>query len=520
MRQKESNIKLNEAIALVEQTEALCGALSTLKTDSKDASELKQTIKSLSEINFNMVKNVLTEALGLRKSADDIKQYLAEKDTVILDLKASLAESVVENRNLNKANDNLNSSVTSLNNKLIQAELRAKDASLKLSAASSNLKKQKEELNSAQTELQSATARVFQLKSICADHESTIVKQNNDFDKLKAANERLVKQNSKTAKDLEHLENSNKILKASLENSQKNEKELVAAIDALQREKTHYQTRFNNLLSGFKMNIEKSAEPPQELDSSVLEPQVLKPYLPFCFPERLPAPVKLRREVQLSFRSQLKNSTPPKPKIFALTTAGTARSTEPHKNRVGLYRLTLPNAKKYEITLPKTELSGPKSLAFNLAISKREVKFRFGALPKIKANCLIVQCNAKSRLASSRKIENASIKTNSIELTIKRLTAAIVFKAFASTTESEEFKLKIERPAVRCENVKISNYFSEKLAFRYGLQLQSIIMQLVDIKFCFAFKQGNKLKSVLEMFGNTINSMFEKYDFVSGSTKP
>jgi hypothetical protein len=62
---------------------------------------------------------------------------------------------------------------------------------------------------------------------------------------------------------------------------------------------------------------------------------------------------------------------------------------------------------------------------------------------------------------------------------------------------------------------KNSNIFLETLAFRHRFQLQSQRIKMADASFNYSFKRSNRLKSVLEMFGNTISSMVQKYDIVA-----
>jgi len=58
--------------------------------------------------------------------------------------------------------------------------------------------------------------------------------------------------------------------------------------------------------------------------------------------------------------------------------------------------------------------------------------------------------------------------------------------------------------------LEISNIFMEKLAFRYRIQLKSHPMYIARKTVLRSIKTS-KLKTVLETFGNTINSMVRKY---------
>jgi hypothetical protein len=128
------------------------------------------------------------------------------------------------------------------------------------------------------------------------------------------------------------------------------------------------------------------------------------------------------------------------------------------------------------------------------------------------------------KLIITRKLRKADIVDNSFELFINYLTREIVQRNFNSddqfVTVFDEMIMTMKAP----ELWKNTNIFLETLAFRHRFQLQSQRIQMTGASFNYSFKRSNRLKSVLEMFGNTINSMVQKYDIVAtprnGNSEP
>jgi hypothetical protein len=90
----------------------------------------------------------------------------------------------------------------------------------------------------------------------------------------------------------------------------------------------------------------------------------------------------------------------------------------------------------------------------------------------------------------------------------------LLFKAEQNTVFTHR-PIKIK--PVAFDRLKIANILIEKLAFRHRYQLQSHKLTGSRPVFNCSFKRGNKLKSVLETFGNTISSMVQKYDIITAS---
>ena len=115
----------------------------------------------------------------------------------------------------------------------------------------------------------------------------------------------------------------------------------------------------------------------------------------------------------------------------------------------------------------------------------------------------------------SRKLKNNGIFTSSFDMFMNYLTREIVERNFNADDQFTISLKGMNTDTKELATMKITNIFLETLAFRHRFQLQSQRIKMAAASFNYSFKRSNRLKSVLEMFGNTINSMVQKYDIVA-----
>lgn len=452
---------------------------------------------------------------GATTHLEDLKEVLNRKDRTIIEFKTSLADLVVENRNLQKQLQALQERFSTLNTQLSQMQLHSKDVSLKYSAASKNLETREKELESANSELQELRARSYQLKNQCADYEDLLKKREQDLADSTSENTNLKKSSDKANKDLEHIANSNRQLRQSLETLEQRETELIKTIDALQREKNHIQQQLSRMLTGLNKMAVYQQPDTSDSDTSILEPQTLVPYLPFCFPERLPAAISFRREIQTRQPGSLhRRQLPPAKSFTQFSKPESAQIAMRIRSQMARMQTSL--KKPFEMkfhTLHRLQSKIPLQTVYT------NIRYNDDFLPhySLPASFRILQTQSSRRvkLLTTSKHKAAKIIDNSFDLYIGYLSREIISRNYRSNEQFPMVFEEMQATEKELDNIKNPNFFIETLAFRHRFQLQSQRIKMAGASFVYSFKRGNRLKSVLEMFGNTINSMVQKYDIIA-----
>ncbi|PKL48800.1 MAG: hypothetical protein CVV42_08330 [Candidatus Riflebacteria bacterium HGW-Riflebacteria-2] len=527
MEKKPANHELNAAEQL-DALEIVCRSLAAVlkkRADEEPDGGMAGFFEQLEGIDFAYLRRQLGGEPDTLSMLAELKSVTQEKDQKIIEFKTSLADLVVENRNLQKQHQALQDRFNSLNSQLNQMQLHSKDLSLKHSAATANLEAREKELETANSELQELRARSYHLKSLCADYEDQIKKQEQELSATLAENSCLKQSSEKAVSDLDHVANSNRQLRLSLESLQQRESELENTIDALQREKNHVQMQLNRMLTGLnKMAVYQQPDNTSQ-ESSLLEPRTLAPYLPFCFPERLPAAISFRREIRLKQPASLQRRKLPAPKSFSQF-SGQEEPVMPAHIRTQAARMKTSLKKPFEMKFHAVYRVQPKlSIALDVGHTLRfNDDFALLYKPPVSYNTLQTTSSRTVTMLISRKLREDEIFTRSYNLFMNYLIREIVERNFKSddlfTITMNAEKAEMEKPG----ELKNTNIFLETLAFRHRFQLQSQRIKMADASFNYSFKRSNRLKSVLEMFGNTINSMVQKYDIVAaprhGNSEP
>ncbi len=518
MEKKPAITELNAAEQL-DALEIICRSLAAVlkkRAGNDSDSGIAGFFEQLESIDFAALRRQVAGEPDTLSTLSELKSILAEKEHKIVEFKTSLADSVVENRNLQKQHQALQERFNAINIQLTQMQLHSKDLSLKHSSAAANLESREKELEAVNLELQDLRARTYHLKSLCADYEDQIKQKEQALAATQTENAGLKKNNDKAISDLDHIANSNRQLRLSLDALQQRETELVKTIDALQREKNHIQMQLSRVLTGLnKMAVYRQPDD-STAETSLLEPKALVPYLPFCFPERLPAAVSFRREIQQKQPVTLQRRTLPTPRSFSQY-MGFEQSTMPAHVRIKAARMKPSLKKPFEMKFHaayrlQPKLSMPQKICRDIVYddnfkTQYDRPAAFNIIQKISSR--------KVKMMIFRKLRDDAIIINSFDLFTCYLMREIVERNFnvddIFTLTFNDQRAKAESPT----SLKKPNIFPEKLAFRHRFQLQSQRIKMADASFNYSFKRSNRLKSVLEMFGNTINSMVQKYDIVA-----
>ena len=524
MKNKPEKIELSAAEQL-DALELICRSLAeTLKRRQPDYADdgIAGFSEQLDTIDFSSLRNRLCLPYGEADTSDtsarleELRSLLDENEQKTNEFKSSLADSVVENRNLQRQHQALQDRFNSLNTQLTQMQLHSKDVSLKYSTASTNLEARERELETASTELQELRARTYQLKSLCAEYEDQLKKLEQELTVTRSADAKLKQENEKAVKDLDHIASSNRELRQTLEALQQREIELIKAIDALQREKNHIQAQLSRMLTGLNKMAPYQAPDSSSSESSLLEPRTLVPYLPFCFPEKLPAVIKFRREIQARQPVSLQRQSLPAPRTFTQFGGFEASVMTAHL-RMQTAKIRLPLAKPLEMRFHAPYHLQPKLPMQEQMLNCYRIEDDFASEYERPESFNVLQKKSSRivKLLVNRNLRKSEIITDSFELLVNYLASEIITRNFNS---DDKFSLVIKdmQVAYKATAIKnLTNIFVETLAFRHRFQLQSQRMKMADASFSYSFKRSNRLKSALEMFSNTISSMVQKYDIVA-----
>lgn len=510
----------------------LKSVLESEKTDNLQE-ELFQLSLNISSVNFSE----LIELLSLQNESsvnriepsprsesqlEELKAELKRREGKIQEFKLSLADSVIDAKRLQKCNDELQETTAKLRADVTQLQLHSKDQSMRLSSTEKNLQETQSSLASANEELLELRSQSYNLKSRCADYEDQIKEFQH---RISAFSEELTlkkREVEKLKKLSGNLNESFELMRIEKEASEQRCLDLEKTIDVLQKEKNRLQDKLEKMLTGLPKTVSHAVPAGSNLASSILEPLSFTPFLPFCFPERIPALTVFKRQIQQSFAKEFPKRLPPPAPAFP----------QSYRIRIQLDQVRvfatrpkffceIPEHFAHPLTNPQISLAN-FSLKLELAMSQRCINFSEprGEIFAASLNRRQRPQQRSSSLLAARKIHMGQnpefgIHTHSLDLLLSYLSRTVIEGNYRELKHQilglNHFISDEKQRAME----SATNIFNEKLAFRYSYQLKSHKLNLEREIFSQSFKRSAGLKSVLETFGNTIDFMVRKYDVFS-----
>lgn len=532
---------INKMVSQLKELEVLSKdlrlVLKTIQPENQN-SQLISISTHISEFSFSELADdlhILSHQLKSEQSSNEqsleandlvtsLQNELIERDQRIQDFKLSLADSVVTSSNTKRENELLKEKNSQLYSKISELQMHTKDQTLKLETTSQNLAKCETELKNQTPVLNELRSGNYKYKKLIADYEDQIEDQKNRVEQLsetKAKADHLI---SRLKKETEYLGESYETLKQTFGSLEERERALEGTIEALQREKNHLQGRLERLLTGVSKNISHSQIAAAIASDSDISTDKMLPYLPFCFPERLPAVIKFKREIRANAHREFSKRPAPSVKVFP---SNSVVRIEPATLRIHPAKVVFspPKARffqpRVEISQPALELKKyscqliPEKLIptfSDLGTPVRNIKREHKHSDFMPAT-LIGQ--SQLELPSSPEFD---IFTHSIDLLLSYMSRGIFKDHYPKLTLNLDWIITDTEDNYLKKPLEITNISMEKLAFRYRIQLKSHLMYIARKTILRSIKTS-KLKTVLETFGNTISSMVRKYHLSSDQIK-
>jgi len=505
-------------------SQSLVSVVKSLPGEKQDEKLLQLSLK-FACVNFSSLRRDLEKGLADRAAPDnpglefeELLFRLSESEKKIQDFKISLADSVMENRDLAKKLHEKTETCTNLATQVSQMQLHSKELSLKLSTAVESLQSRDQQLESTGRELQDTRTRNLQLKNQVSELEDHFAKISAKLESSLLKLSENEAQMQKIQKDFGHVVSSNNSQTIAIEQLEIRAAELEETIESLQREKNHLQDKLNKHLAGSRRSVHYSIPLPATDAPSVLEPSNLPSYLPFCFPERLPAAIKFRREIKTMWAASLKRKQKAAPPIFNsfepaadLRIPTRMQLKTPDIVTVKRQQLSI-SCHKFDTFSDSVKIIEPRSIIRETNVFS--VDYSMLGARKVISGYLIKSESKTLKIFSNARFMPRKIFTTSFDLYLANLMQNSP-NLYLKNHKKQRFhvpEFKIGKSSLACLN--FANIFTEKLAFRHRFQLQSQKLLAPVPQFVCRFRRGNKLKSVLETFGNTISSMVLKYDIV------
>ncbi len=481
--------------------------------------DIGKLITELSGINHDLATS--KDSSRVEEQFAELKAELESKDQKIQEFKLSLADTVIESKGLQKRSGEQQETIVKLRNEISQMQLHTKDLSLKLATAEKNFQATQTALASANEELLELRERSYALKGRSADLEDQIREFDRQILELTRSNGEKDKEIDRLSKLSERLDESFKLTRTERNALEERSSELETTIENLQREKSALQSRLDKLLTGLPKSVSYSNPRPSEVENSLLEPRHFLPYLPFCFPERVPHVIGFRREVKQSFGKTFPKDIPPPAPAFPHNfkikfSGGNIRSfafkptfdcsiTEEFPQELAQPE---PNAKIFARLADFSRK--PKDISLELLERELEASLK-------RPQRILLRSSSLKPMRRIEMLDNPEfgIHTHSLDLLLSFLTRTIIEGNYRELRHAEPLIAGSANFVNKDSAIKTANIFNEKLAFRYGYQLKSHKLNLHRVNFAQSFRRGAGLRSVLETFGNTINSMVQKYDVFS-----
>lgn len=515
-------------------------AIKSLPTEQQD-DRLFRMENQVSEINFPQLISEAIVLQGIAQGRDssaaessfapadsqaiehlqELKKELTAKDQRIQEFKLSLADSVMDFKGLEKLNSGLHETIASLRSEITHMQLHTKDMSLKLTSTEKNYEVAQTSLSKTSEELLEIKSQSYNLKSRNADLEDQIKDLSAKVAHLSDESFTRGNELNKYKKVSGNLNESYELLKNRHSALEERTAEMETAIDSLQKEKSYLQNKLDSLLTGIPRNFKYSQPLSAQAESTILQPATFTPYIPFCFPERVPEVIKFKKELKQSFSKTFPKKHSASPKIFpqdlelrmedehtrilAFKTNFTCLLTEGFSH---VYK-TLEVAKK--IAGPSANFSTTMKDFFPEPFEKATESLGKTRQKFLKLSTPYISCK---ELKTKEKPE-FGIHYHSMDLLLSFLTRNIIEANYSELKHQVPLIEEISTEFKTRSRMEIINIFHEKLAFRYGYQLKSHKLTLHHGDFVQSFKRGAGLKSVLKTFENTLNSMVEKYEIFS-----
>lgn len=509
-------------------TQSLIDVVKSLPGDKQDEKLLQLSMR-FAFIDFAQLKLQINERpatlpgnekASLSELTGELTKELEQRDHRIHEFKLSLADSVMDNKSLQRQLQEVIEKKDSLSNQVAQMQMHSKDLTMKLSTASGTISKYEIELETLNSELMDLRSQSYQLKSLHAEYEDQLDVSTKKLAESLATQNRLSLQNEKLSKDYDHVLTSHEMFKHELDAALIRSQELEEAIESLQREKNHLQNRLDKYVLGSKKGVfyHQPADANQSV-SSVLKPDEFAPFLPFCFPERLPSAIKFRREIKGTWPACIKKTARPGPVIYPVFTSFKNTELAPHKH-ISLPTMLIPARAATPLVLTNinpftAKLPLQPMVCLDKSFDQLVTAHKFTAMIPAQNTFIISKEKRALKVFSNQRFMPNKIYTTSLALYLAHLSSHNTNLVLKDPAKLPFICKKPEIAGNNNRQLKIANFFMEKLAFRHRFQLQSQRLLASEPTFNCSFKKGNKLKSVLETFGNTINLMVQKYDIMA-----
>ena len=439
---------------------------------------------------------------------------LAEKK--INEYRSSLADSYVEIRNCQNEIKQLKNEKSELTLEVSQLNTQLKAVNLDLSAAQANIKAK----NDLLADLENAMG---DLRDKNRDQSEQIFDQNEEKESLQTDFTNVVKEladlRAKYAKlntDFECVNATYTTLKANNDNFELRENELLSCIDNLQKEKNNIQNRLNGLLIDVNKYVPHYTNEPQS--SSVLNPREFNVFLPFCYPERLPAR-KMLVEVQSTYKSAI---GPQKP-LFNKCFPSSMFDIRPEKEQPHIF--TQKHSIKMEPVfcldfaindiapyVPGLDIYNVHAVHIKNRLPLDCVQtgqFEHSPLPECKP-AIQIKLDPPIPL-KYQKVVMMYIRLFSMEAFLNYIAGRFVPLESAIPIKAYDYKIPNDD---RYDDFEVVNPIpdSYRLTSRKFITTRQESMPYERPTLRLTVTQGAKLRNVLEMFGNTISDFVQKYD--------
>lgn len=238
-------------------------------------------------------QNAEIERLKARLSdADKEKPDIAALQDELRRLKLNLADAVLEQKQAGATSQDLLKQIFELKQEVFQHQSQVRDLDARLDVSKRNEqaladqeKKQEIELAALRAAAEESTRQIDrlqeQLQSLSAEHE----KAQEELEKARA-----------TATEFQtaftNLKAEYEAEKIQRQAAETREHEIVTSFDAINQERLLLKEKVSRLLVGVKAYITPPSRPAATGEDGALEPKEMRPYIPFCFPDRLPAQLR------------------------------------------------------------------------------------------------------------------------------------------------------------------------------------------------------------------------------------
>jgi len=239
-------------------------------------------------------QNAEIERLKARLSeADKEKPDIAALQDELRRLKLNLADAVLEQKQAGATSQELLKQIFELKQEVFQHQSQVRDLTARLDlskrneqALSEQEKKQQLELAALRAAVEESARQIDRLQeqtqSLSAEREKAL----EELEKARAAAAEF-----QTA--FTNLKAEYEAEKIQRQAAETREHEIVTSFDAINQERLLLKEKVSRLLVGVKAYITPPSRPASSTpEDGALEPKEMRPYIPFCFPDRLPAQLR------------------------------------------------------------------------------------------------------------------------------------------------------------------------------------------------------------------------------------